>query len=78
MSISKLYVDAAVKNHPYVARFAAGLGLKAIEVADSAAVYREVSAAPDPIQAAKRILFLTRNRGVFLKKCPGTKTYTCC
>ena len=78
MSISKLYVDADVKTHPYVAKFAAGLDLEAIEVADPSAVYRVVSAAPDPIQAAKEILFLTRNRGVFLKKCPGTKTYTCC
>ncbi len=78
MSISKLYVDADVKTHPYVAKFAAGLGLEAVVTKDAAAVYQEVSSAPDPIQAAKEILFLTRNRGVFLKKCPGTKTYTCC
>ena len=78
MSISKLYVDPDVQKHPYVASFAAGLGLEAVVVDDPAAIYREVSASPDPIQAAKEILFLTRNRGAFLKKCPGTREYTCC
>jgi len=78
MSISKLYVDAQVGMHPYVAKFAAGLGLNAVVIEDPSAVYQEVSSASDPIQAAKEILFLTRNRGAFLKKCPGTRSYTCC
>lgn len=78
MSLSKLYVDSDVQTHPYVELFAAKLGLEGIVIDDPASVYREVSAAPDPIQAAKEILFLTRNRGAFLKKCPGTREYTCC
>ena len=78
MPISKLYIDAAVRDHPYVERFAGKLGLEGIVIEDHESVYKEVAAAPDPIQAAKEILFLTRNRGTFLKKCPGTKTYTCC
>ncbi len=78
MSILQLYVDAEIKTHPYVAKFESKLGLKGVVVSDSAKVYQAVSSDPDPIRAAKEILFLTRNRGVFLKKCPGTKTYTCC
>jgi len=78
MSISTLYVDAAVQAHPDVPKFESTLGLRAIVVDDPTAVYQTVSSAPDPIQAAKQVLFLTRNRGAFLKKCPGTKTYTCC
>ena len=78
MSISKLYVDTEVKTSPYVEKFEKKLGLKGLVVDDSTGVYREVSTARDPIQAAKQVLFLTRNRGAFLKKCPGTKAYTCC
>ena len=78
MSIATLYVDAAVQTHPDVPNFEARLGLRATVVDDPAVVYQTVSAAADPILAAKQVLFLTRNRGAFLKKCPGTKTYTCC
>ncbi len=78
MPISKIYIDAEIQTNPYVAKFESGLGLKGVVVNDSAEVYRAVSSAPEPVQAAKEILFLTRNRGAFLKKCPGTKTYTCC
>jgi len=78
MSISTLYVDAVVHSHPDVPQFESRLGLRATVVDDPTQVYQAVSAAADPIQAAKQVLFLTRNRGAFLKKCPGTKTYTCC
>ena len=78
MSIATLYVDAAVQAHPDVPKFASKLGLPATVVDDPAVVYQAVATAADPIQAAKLVLFLTRNRGAFLKKCPGTKTYTCC
>ena len=78
MLISKLYVDTEVEISPYVRKFENKLGLNGIVVDGPARVYREISDNRDPIQAAKQVLFLTRNRGAFLKKCPGTKTYTCC
>ncbi len=40
--------------------------------------YQSLSLNTDAIQYGKEILFLTRNRGAFLKVCPGTKEYTCC
>ncbi|MFC1523833.1 DNA photolyase, partial [Thermodesulfobacteriota bacterium] len=33
---------------------------------------------PDSLSSGKKTLFLTRNRGNFLKPCPGTKEYNCC
>jgi spore photoproduct lyase len=78
MPIKTLYVDAAAENHPKVAGFASRLGLPPTIAPDPAVVYQAVTTAEDPIQAAKEILFLTYNRGAFLKKCPGTRTYTCC
>ena len=33
---------------------------------------------PDPIAAGKRSLLIARQRGPFIKRCPGTKNYICC
>lgn len=41
-------------------------------------VYEAVSAADDPAAEGKSVLYLTRNKGAFIRKCPGTRTYTCC
>ena len=41
-------------------------------------MYKNISASIDPVQAGKETLLLTRNKGTFLKKCPGTRFYTCC
>jgi spore photoproduct lyase len=37
-----------------------------------------VSSAGDAIRKGKESLYLTRNKGAFIKKCPGTRNYTCC
>jgi len=37
-----------------------------------------VSSSDNPVQKGKTILFLTRNKGAFIKPCPGTRSYTCC
>ncbi len=42
------------------------------------AVYEAVSSASDPVQKGKTLLFLTRNKGAFVKSCPGTRAYRCC
>lgn len=33
---------------------------------------------PDPFKRGKRILRLTKNKGAFVKPCPGTPEYVCC
>ena len=47
-------------------------------VPDAVKVHDALANVQDPIGAGKRALFLTRNKGPFLKKCPGTKSYICC
>lgn len=42
------------------------------------AVYRSVSESGDPVSFGKQVLFLTRNKGRFIRRCPGTRHYTCC
>jgi spore photoproduct lyase len=45
---------------------------------DSKIIYQEISASQDPISMGKKILFLTHNKGAFIRKCPGTRSYICC
>ena len=78
MSIQKLYIDRQIADSPQVASISDRLGLTGEIVADAQTVYDAVSTAADPVGRGKRVLFLTRNRGAFIKECPGTRAYTCC
>lgn len=40
--------------------------------------FRRVENAPDPVSEGKRILCLAKNRGRFVRPCPGTRNYHCC
>lgn len=77
--ISKIYIDEAVKDDPAVAEVLDALrGIPILTVHEAGEVHRRLGTASDPIGAGKRALFLTQNKGSFIKKCPGTKAYTCC
>ena len=78
MSIQKLYVDRQIADSPQVRLIAKRLGLAVDIVPGAQIVYDAVSAAADPVRQGKKVLFLTRNRGPFIKACPGTRAYTCC
>ena len=76
--IRRLFVDKAIAAHPETRRICRKIALPVEEVPDAAPVYDWVNAADDPIGRGKTTLYLTRNRGGFLKPCPGTREYTCC
>ena len=78
MFIKQLYIDQEVAGYPEVISFTRRLAGPAEIVANDREVYARISDARDPIQKGKTVLFLTRNKGAFLKKCPGTRCYTCC
>lgn len=78
MLLSKLFVDHEVVNAPEVASIRARLNILPIIVNDAREVFEMISSEEDTVQHAKNILFLTRNRGAFVRKCPGTRFYTCC
>lgn len=78
MRISKLFINRQVADHPVTRSIQSRLQLPAETVRNVRQVYEAVSAARDPIRQGKETLYLTRNRGAFLKKCPGTRHYTCC
>jgi len=78
VKIAALYIDAQVADRPDTLGIRRRLGLPAKMVANAEDVYADVAAAEDPIGNGKQVLFLTRNKGAFLKDCPGTRHYTCC
>jgi len=78
MSIQRLYIDQQAKDSAEVDTIIRRLDVPFEIVTDAQMVYDRVSAAPDPIQKAKTVLFLTCNKGAFIRKCPGTRSYTCC
>jgi spore photoproduct lyase len=78
MMIDALYVDSEVAAHPDVLKIQGRSGVPCTTVADATEVFAVINRAVDPVAAGKRVLYLTRNRGAFVKKCPGTRHYTCC
>jgi spore photoproduct lyase len=78
MAIRQLYVDAQVVRHPIAMDFVRRLGLKANVVTDLSALYNLAKETGDPWGRGKEVLLLTRNKGPFLKACPGTREYICC
>lgn len=78
MILKKLFVDASVRSHPLTQRISERVGLPAELVDDPGVLYRWINSAADPVSRGKQVLYLTRNKGQFLKPCPGTRDYTCC
>jgi spore photoproduct lyase len=78
VTVKQLFIDTHVRDHPETRSVCRRLNLPIRYVADPAQLYRWISQAPDPVQRGKQVLYLTRNKGGFLKACPGTREYTCC
>ena len=77
--ISGLYIDEKVKEEPAVLTIQERLHtIPATVVPDASRVHEALADSTDPVAQGKRVLFLTRNRGPFLRKCPGTRSYICC
>jgi len=74
----KIYVDQQVANFALTESILSRFKCPSLTVANIKEVYRSLARAVDPVQRGKEILFLTQNRGAFIKKCPGTSHYTCC
>lgn len=77
-SVKTLYIDRAVADYSLSKSIRAKLAVPAVVVDDPRDVYETIRRAPDPVRAGKETLYLTRNKGTFLRDCPGTKTYRCC
>nr|HID57917.1 DNA photolyase [Desulfobacterales bacterium] len=77
--ISRIYVDQGITHLPETRAILDRLKhVPCTVVFDYKVVQDEVLRGDDPVTEGKRVLFLTRNKGAFLKDCPGTKYYNCC
>ena len=77
--ISKVYIDQAVEKSPVTQSILKRLGCEDVQVvSDRQRLERHLRDVADPIGQGKQTLFLTENKGPFIKKCPGTKSYLCC
>jgi len=47
-------------------------------ISDPSVFHGVLATEKEPVSQGKQMLLLTQNRGSFVKKCPGTKSYICC
>ena len=78
MAISSLYINRSVETYPEVESIKKRLHLPTKIVDDTASVFKYVAQHEDPVKKGKEALYLTKNKGAFIRNCPGTSSYTCC
>ena len=76
--IKKLMIEKEVSDAPYTKALVRRLNVPAVIIENSKDVYETIMDTDDPVSIGKEILYITRNKGKFIKKCPGTKYYNCC
>jgi spore photoproduct lyase len=78
MNILKIFVDRQIVSHPNTEKLLSHFNIPT-EIVDSVTmVHNYVRRAPDPMERGKQTLYITVNRGRFIRSCPGTRSYTCC
>ncbi|MFW5957995.1 MAG: radical SAM protein [Desulfosalsimonas sp.] len=78
MKIRQIYIDQSAADDPVAGEVTARLNAPVLYVEDPAEVYKTIARNRDPESAGKSVLLLTRNKGPFIRECPGTSHYTCC
>jgi len=77
--IQRIIVDNAVRDGKYTRAVLDRLPPLPVEyVDDTRDVFDTLNKEADPITEGKKMIVLERNKGAFLKACPGTKHYICC
>jgi len=67
-----------VADNAEVRSFQSRLKIPSEVISDPNDIYNLVYSAKDPVLKSKQILFLTQNKGAFIRNCPGTRSYQCC
>jgi len=78
LQISNLYIDKSVLNSTVVEEIRSRFDIPAITVESIDQVYKKILKSDKPVELGKRTLILSKNRGAFVRNCPGTESYTCC
>jgi spore photoproduct lyase len=78
MKIDTLFIDNDLAMDQEIEYLVSRVNADPRMIDDSRIVYDIINKADDPISKAKQTLYITRNKGAVIKKCPGTSFYTCC
>lgn len=78
MKIDTLFIDKAVPVTVEIDYLISRLKADPQWVENSKTVYDFINDAADPVSMAKKVLYITQNKGAVIKACPGTRFYTCC
>ena len=78
MKITDLYIDKEVLTFNETKVICERLNIPHQVVDSSEEVYRMFINNDFPVEKGKKTLFLTTNKGKFVRQCPGTDYYTCC
>lgn len=77
-NIKKIYLTKECSDYPLASEIIKNSGAEVEVTDDLLPLMKEISESKDPQSKGKEVLILAKNRGDFLKKCPGTKYYRCC
>lgn len=78
MPIKKLFIHHDVRRHPLAISIKNKLNVPVEIHEDPEKIFSHLTKRGDSIREGKEILSLAANKGAFIKKCPGTKSYLCC
>ena len=76
--IKEVMIQKEVADAPYTIALIERLGVPTVIIKHVQELYDALSGVDDPISKGKEILYICKNKGKFVKKCPGTKFYNCC
>jgi spore photoproduct lyase len=78
LSLKKIYIDKLIADLDETMAIVAKIGLPATIADQAQQVFSYIRQTDDPIGKGKEVLYVTKNRGRFIKQCPGTRHYNCC
>jgi spore photoproduct lyase len=78
MTIKIIYIDRSVEQLPQVQSICDRIKCPVEVVDDAGKIYEFIAGDNNPVGRGKEVLFLTQNKGSFIKSCPGTQNYICC
>ena len=76
--IKTIYADTDIASSPVTREILSHFSLSPHWVEDEQIVYKDILSSTDPISHGKEVLYLTTNKGAFIRNCPGTRHYHCC
>jgi spore photoproduct lyase len=78
VQLNNLFIDRQVSDNPIVNAICKRISVHPTYVDSPESIYEMLMKSDDPVSLGKKSLFLTRNKGTFIRECPGTSNYTCC